>query len=95
MTDRPSERPDPADAAWSQTDGYRRLVEDSLGLICAHDLDGKLLFVNESAARLLGYTPEHGIGRNVSEFLAPGTDDLFDDYLRRIRGTSRRRRPDA
>jgi PAS domain S-box-containing protein len=68
MTDRPAERPDPwlADATWSETDRYRRLVEDSLGLICAHDLDGKLLFVNDAAARLPGYTPEDGIGRDTA-----------------------------
>src|SRR5262245_25035130 len=44
-----------------------------------------LLFVNESAAQLLGYTPEHGVGRNISEFVAPGTRHLFGDYLTRIR----------
>jgi PAS domain S-box-containing protein len=65
-------------------DRYRRLVENGLGLICAHDLDGNLLFVNAAAAQALGYTPDEGIGRNLREFLANGTRHLFDDYLRRI-----------
>jgi PAS domain S-box-containing protein len=66
-------------------DRYRRLVENSLGLICAHDLAGNLLFVNSAAARALGYAPEEGIGRKLVEFLAPSTRHLFAAYLARIR----------
>jgi PAS domain S-box-containing protein len=64
---------------------YRLLVEHSLGLICVHDLDGRLLSVNPAAARSLGYEPDEGTGRNLREFLAPETRHLFDDYLLRIR----------
>src|SRR5215813_12339682 len=63
---------------------YRELVEYSLGLICTHDLTGKILSINPAAANLLGYQPEDGIGHNLREFLAPETQHLFDDYLRRI-----------
>jgi PAS domain S-box-containing protein len=64
---------------------YRHLVEHSLGLICVHDLDGRLLSVNPAAARSLGYEAHEGTGRNLREFLAPETRHLFDDYLLRIR----------
>jgi PAS domain S-box-containing protein len=64
---------------------YRDLVEHSLGLICTHDLAGRLQSINPAAAHSLGYEPEHGVGRNLREFLAPETRSLFDDYLRRIR----------
>src|SRR5688500_17273732 len=64
---------------------YRDLVENSLGLICAHDLAGHLLFVNPAAARSLGYESKDGIGKNLCDFLAPDRRHLFDDYLRRIR----------
>jgi PAS domain S-box-containing protein len=64
---------------------YRHLVEHSLGLICVHDLDGRLLSVNPAAARSLGYEAHEGTGRNLGEFLAPETRHLFDDYLQRIR----------
>ncbi len=55
-------------AAWQQAKDafeeserrYRNLVEHSLGLICTHDLDGRLLSINPAAARSLGYEPEHG-----------------------------------
>ncbi len=64
---------------------YRRLVESSLGLICVHDLEGVVLFVNPAAARALGYSPREGVGKNMREFLAPSVRHLFDEYLERIR----------
>ena len=64
---------------------YRLLVENSLGLMCTHDLDGVLLTINPAAARSLGYHPEDGIGRNLREFLVPAVHDHFDAYLTRIR----------
>lgn len=68
------------DQAW-----YRHVVEAGQGLICIHDLDGVLLYVNQAAARLLGYEPHEGAGKKLSEFLAPSTRHLFPAYLERIR----------
>jgi PAS domain S-box-containing protein len=67
---------------------YRLLVENSLGLMCIHDLDGVLLAINSAVAESLGYTVEDGLGRNLREFLAPSVNRLFDDYLQRIRSHS-------
>ncbi len=64
---------------------YRLLVENSLGLMCVHDLDGVLRFINPAAAQLLGYNPSEGVGRNLRDFLAPAVRHLFEDYLRDIR----------
>ena len=64
---------------------FRDLVEQSLGLICTHDLDGVLLSINPAAAHALGYRPDEGIGVNLREFLSPSTQHLFDKYLQRIR----------
>src|SRR5499426_1206721 len=63
---------------------YHRLVEQSLGLMCMHTLDGTLLAVNTAAARALGYGPEAWQGRNLREFLAPAVQPLFEAYLARI-----------
>ena len=63
---------------------FRDLVEQSLGLICTHDLDGVLLSINPAAAHALGYDPEEGVGVNLREFLSPSTRHLFDKYLQRI-----------
>jgi len=65
---------------------YQLLVENSLGLMCIHDLDGVLHFVNPAAAQALGYKPEDGVvGRNLRELLAPTVRHQFDEYLQRIR----------
>lgn len=64
---------------------YRLLVENSLGLMCIHELDGTLRFINHAAANSLGYNPDDLIGQNLKDFLAPSVRHLFDDYLRRIR----------
>jgi PAS domain S-box-containing protein len=70
----------PLDPVW-----YRHVVEHGLGLICMHDLDGVLLFVNPAAARVLGYEPHEGIGKKLSLFLAPSMRPHFGAYLERIR----------
>src|SRR6266852_7674873 len=64
---------------------YRLLVENSLGLMCIHDLDGVLLVINPAVAQSLGYRVEDGLGRNLREFLCPSVRPMFDDYLQRIR----------
>ena len=64
---------------------YRDLVDHSLGLICVHDLDGVLLSVNPATARLLGYTADELIGRNLGELLVPNARRFFGSYLTRIR----------
>jgi PAS domain S-box-containing protein len=66
-------------------DLFRRLVEHSLGLMCVHDLDGNLLFVNTAAAQALGFRPEDGVGWNLRRFLSPSVESQFDAYLERIR----------
>jgi PAS domain S-box-containing protein len=86
LTDEPKSPQQAAQDALDQSQQrYRELVEHSLGLICAHDFTGKLLFVNPAAAQSLGYEPEEGAGANLRDFLAPASRDRFDVYLERIR----------
>ena len=63
---------------------YRHLVENSLGLICIHDLQGILLTVNPAAALALGYQPGEGVGCSLKEFLSPSVQPFFATYLGRI-----------
>jgi PAS domain S-box-containing protein len=92
MSKRPGQL-DEITAAWQQAKDaleeserrYRNLVEHSLGLICTHDLQGRLLSINPAAALSLGYEPGYGIGSSLAEFLAPETRHLFASYLQRIR----------
>ncbi len=64
---------------------YRTLVEQSMGLICAHDFDGTLLYVNPAAVRALGYPMDAWIGKSLRNFLAPSFQPFFAVYLQRIR----------
>jgi len=64
---------------------YRDLVDNSLGLIGAHDMEGRFLMVNPATARALGYRPSELIGRSMTEVLVPSVRKLFGDYLERIR----------
>jgi len=73
-------QPLPAEPVW-----YRHVVEHGLGLICMHDLDGVLLFINPAAAHLLGYEPHEMLGKKISWVLAPVMRHLFEAYLERIR----------
>jgi len=65
---------------------YRKLVAESFGLICTHDLQGFLLMVNPAAAQALGYSTEELEGRNLRDLLAPSARGYFGDYLDRLRG---------
>ena len=86
LTDAPKSAHQAAQEALDQSQRrYRELVEHSLGLICAHDFTGNLLFVNPAAAQSLGYDPAEGAGANLRDFLAPATRERFDAYLERIR----------
>ena len=63
---------------------YRHLVESSQGLICTHDVQGRLLSVNPAALQVLGYSFEEVVGRNMREMLSPEVREQFDAYLERI-----------
>jgi diguanylate cyclase (GGDEF)-like protein/PAS domain S-box-containing protein len=64
---------------------YRRVFESGLGLMCTHDLDGRLLTVNAAAAKSAGYAPEDLVGTFLPDHLTPEARTLFPAYLDRIR----------
>jgi PAS domain S-box-containing protein len=66
-------------------DWYRDLVEHSHDLICVHDLNGKLLSVNKTAAMNLGYTPDELLNKDLRQLLGPEVRDQFEAYLSTIR----------
>jgi PAS domain S-box-containing protein len=66
-----SERKEAEEAARESERRYRELVENSLGLICTHTLDGTLLSVNKAVADGLGYTVEEMIGKKLFDFTVP------------------------
>lgn len=63
---------------------YRSLVDNSLGLICTHDLKGRLLSINPAAARLVGYEPKEVIGQLLQDFVPENARPAVAKYLERM-----------
>ena len=72
-------------------DWYEDLVEHSHDLLCIHDLTGRLLSINSTPARLLGYSVEEILQIPMRELIAPEFRDQFDAYMGQIarKGESR------
>ncbi|MHB8385264.1 response regulator [Metallibacterium sp.] len=65
-------------------DRYRDLVENNQDMMCIHDLEGKLLWVNQAAARLTGYSSAALLEMNMVDLFTRGTRDTFPAYLAEI-----------
>ncbi|MBL7993731.1 PAS domain S-box protein, partial [bacterium] len=66
-------------------DRYRDLVENSLDIICSHDMDGKILSLNKRGAQLLDYAHDDLLKMNIRDILIPDVRSGFDNYLSEIR----------
>jgi PAS domain S-box-containing protein len=77
-----------AEAALRESeDRYRDLVEHSEDLVCTHDLDGRLLSLNPSPARILGYEAAELLQMPMRELLV-----REDRTIRRIFTTNQKDR---
>jgi len=63
---------------------YREIFEGSLGFICLHDVEGRILSINPAAALTLGYEPVDLAGRMLVDLVHPNARHLFPAYLTRI-----------
>lgn len=63
---------------------YRHLVETAQGLICTHDMTGRLLSVNQAALSLTGLSAAQAIGQNLRDLLSSPSREEFSLYLERI-----------
>ena len=64
---------------------YRQIVEGSLGLVCTHDMDGKILSINEHGASGLGYTVQEVVGKTLQDFTEPERRSLLERYFEDLR----------
>jgi len=53
---------------------FRALIENSLDAIAVLDAEGRILYKSQSEERILGYKPEHLVGKNFVELIHP--DDV-------------------
>ncbi len=63
---------------------YRQLVEGSLGMVCTHDLEGKLLSINGHGASTIGRTTDQLVGHSLLEFIPAERHRNLGIYLKRI-----------
>jgi PAS domain S-box-containing protein len=76
-----TERNRAEEALRESEDRYRDLVEFSEYLICTHDLEGKILSINQGAAKILGYDQSDLLYKNIRDYLFPEVRGEFDQYL--------------
>jgi PAS domain S-box-containing protein len=72
-------------------DWCQDLVEHSHDLFCVHDLEGRLLSVNPTPARILGYSIEEMLKIPMREMVPAEFRAEFDDYLSQIKTTGESR----
>ena len=63
---------------------FRSFFENSQGLMCTHDLQGKFLTVNKSGASLLGYTTEEVLQMSLFDIVPPKHHTELQYYLHEI-----------
>jgi two-component system sensor histidine kinase VicK len=60
---------------------YRQLIEGSLGMVYTHDLDGKILSINEHGAQGIGRNVDDVIGHSLEEFVFPDRHQDIKPYF--------------
>lgn len=63
----------------------RELVQNSLGIILSHDLDGRIQSINPAAAELLGFNPAALIGMNLKDLISEPSERFMEGYLNQAR----------
>lgn len=63
---------------------YRDLVEHSEDLLGTHDLDGRILSINQAPCRRLGYAVEEVLQMRLQDLLAPRYRPFFPEFVQRV-----------
>ncbi|KOR41789.1 diguanylate cyclase [Xanthomonas oryzae] len=79
-----TDRHQAVDALAASERKFRKMFQYSLGLICTHDMHGRLVSINPAAARSLGRRVEQMEGRSLAEFVRPERHAAFQGYLSRM-----------
>ena len=60
---------------------YRLLADNTIDLVCLHNLDTSFQYVSPSIQKLLGYTPEELIGKFPHEFVHPEDIEILKNSI--------------
>ncbi|GGF40126.1 PAS domain-containing hybrid sensor histidine kinase/response regulator [Echinicola rosea] len=63
---------------------FRDFFENSMGLMCAHDLQGNFLMANKASAHSLGYNQKDLIGKSLHDIIPVQHHELLKQYLQNI-----------
>ena len=63
---------------------FRAFFENSHGLMCTHDLEGRLLTVNNACAAILGYTCEEMKDMTLADIVPAQYENELHTYLKKI-----------
>lgn len=63
---------------------FRNFFENAIGLMSMHDLNGKILAVNEKGRELLDFTKEDVNNLSLQQLVPPERLENLNDYLQRI-----------
>jgi PAS domain S-box-containing protein len=65
----------------------KKLVEESLLIICTHDMQGVLLSMNTPGARTIGFEPSEMVGKNIASLIPESGSDGFKQYMEEVKST--------
>ncbi len=63
---------------------FRAFFENSLSLMCTHDMQGNFTSINKSGADMLGCSVEEALKMNVKDFYLKNQDSLLLSYLTKL-----------
>lgn len=63
---------------------FRGFFQNSLSLLCIHDLEGTIIAVNNAAATIVGISKKAFVGRKISSFLPKNRQPYFNVYLKEL-----------
>jgi len=63
---------------------FRNFFENAIGLMSMHDLDGKILAVNEKGREILDFSPEDVGNLSLQQLVPPQHLQNLNDYMQRI-----------
>jgi two-component system sensor histidine kinase VicK len=63
---------------------YRQLIEGSLGMVATHDLEGRMLSINDYGARGIGTTVNAVVGNALTDFVRPARRGLIAPYMQAL-----------